>query len=84
MICDLKKKKPRHPKRPQLPPGEAGTPTKRIVHIAVYKPKLQQKNNYIKFYEQFLNQLLVEQAAELDIIIKKMNTSITHSPPPRS
>ena len=59
-------------------------PTKRIVDIAVYKQKLQQNKNSIKIYEQFLNQLLVEQAAELDKINKNMNTFVTHLTPPRN
>ena len=37
MTRDLQQQKLRHPKRPQLPPGEAGTPSKRIVNKAVYK-----------------------------------------------
>ena len=41
---DLQRITPRHPKRPQLPPCEAGTPTKRIVHTAVHKQKLTQYN----------------------------------------
>ena len=32
---DLQQGKPRHRKSPQLPPGETGTSTKHIVHIAV-------------------------------------------------
>ena len=62
-------KKQRHPKRPQLPPGEAGTPTKRMVHKVVYKQKLQYYNNSLQIDEQYSNQLLLEQAAELDKII---------------
>ena len=35
LTLDLQQRKPHHPKRPQLPPGETGTPTKREVHSAV-------------------------------------------------
>ena len=41
---DLQQRKPRHPKRSQLPPGEAGIPIRRIVQTAVYKHKLNQYN----------------------------------------
>ena len=47
MICN----KESHPKRPQLPPGEAGTPVRRIVHTAVYKQNLLQYNNNLKLLE---------------------------------
>ena len=29
LTCDLQQRKPRHPKRTQIPPGEAGSPTKK-------------------------------------------------------
>ena len=41
---DLQQRKPRHRKRPQLHPVEAGTPD-RMVHTAEYKQKLTQYNN---------------------------------------
>ena len=37
---DLQQRKPRHPKRSQLPPGGTGSPIKQIVHTAVNKQKL--------------------------------------------
>ena len=49
---DLQQRKPRHPKRPQLLPGEACTPTKRIVLTALHEQKLTQYNNVLKLYEQ--------------------------------
>ena len=39
---DLQQRKSRHPKRPQMPPAETGTPTKRLVHTIVNKQKLNQ------------------------------------------
>ena len=51
---DLQQRKPRHPKRPQLLPGEAGTPVRRIVHTAVYKQKLHQYNKTLKLYENYI------------------------------
>ena len=62
---DLQQKKPRHPKRPQLPHGEADTPFRRIVHTAVYKQKLLQYNNNLKFYENYIDELLEQTAAGL-------------------
>ena len=76
---DLQKREPRHPKRPQLPPGEARTPTKRIVHTVVYKRK---KLSTLKLYELYLKQLLTEQAAELDKIVKVVNVLGNHFTPP--
>ena len=66
---DLQQRKPRHPKSPQLPPGEAGTPVRRIVHTAIYKQKLQQYNNILKLYENYIFELLKQTTAELDKII---------------
>ena len=37
-------------KETSIAPGEAGTPVRRIVHTAVYKQKLLQKNNTLKLY----------------------------------
>ena len=71
--ANIQQRKPRHPKRPQLPPRETGTPTKRIVHTAVYKQKLTQNNDALKLHE-----LLTHQAVELSKIIQKVNTLATH------
>ena len=78
---DLQKVKPRHPKRPQLAPSEAGAPTKRIVHTVVYKQNVTQYNDAMKLYERYLNQQLTEQAAELDKNIKNVITLVNHSTP---
>ena len=66
---DLQQRKQRHPKRPQLPSGEAGSPTKKIFHTAVYKQTLPRYNNALKLFEQNIDQLLFEQDTELDNII---------------
>ena len=63
---DLQLRKSRHPKRPQLLPGKAGTPVRRIVHTAVYKQKLYQYNQALKQYEDHINELLKQTTAELD------------------
>ena len=65
--------KARHSKRPHLPPSDAGTPSKRIVHTAVNKQKLTQYNNALKQHEQYINQPLSEQATELN---KKIFTNV--------
>ena len=77
----LQKRKPRHPKRPQLSPGEAGTPTKRIVHDAGNKQKLTHYNYALNLYKHYLNQLLTEQAVELDKIIKIVTSLVNHFTP---
>ena len=76
---DLQQRKPRHPKRPQLPPGEAGTLTKRIVDTAIYKQKLNHHKNALKLYELYNNQLLYEQATELDKITNIVNAIVNKS-----
>ena len=48
---DLQQRKPRHPKRSQLALSEAGTPTKRIVHTAVYEKELNHYNEALKHFE---------------------------------
>ena len=68
---DLEHQKPRHLKRSQLSPGEAVTPMKRIVHTAVYKQKLNQYNETLKYYGQYIDQLLSEKVTELTKIIEK-------------
>ena len=70
---DLQLRNPRHPKRPQLPPGEAGTPVRRIIHTAVYKQKLSQYNQTLKLYEDHNDELLKQTTAELD---KTINTKL--------
>ena len=66
---DLHQQTPRHTKQPQLPLGEADTPTKRIVDTAVHEQKFEQYNEALKHYEQYTDQLLSEQATELSKII---------------
>ena len=63
---DLQQRKPRHLKRPQLSLGEAGTPTKSLVPIAVHKQKLTKCNDSLKLYGHYINQLLTAQAIELN------------------
>ena len=43
---NLQRRKPRHPIRPQLPQGEAGSVIKWIVHSALYKQQFIQYNNF--------------------------------------
>ena len=66
---DLQLRKPRHPKRPQLPAGEAGTSVRRIVHTAVYKQKLFQCNQTLKLYEDRIDELLQQTTTDFDKII---------------
>ena len=79
----MQQRKPRQPKRSQLPPGEAGTPVRRIVHRAVYKQKCLQANNNLKLYEHYIDNLLKQTAAELDAITTNVDsvTNILQSPP---
>ena len=74
---DLQKK---NPKRPQLPPEKLVL--QRTLHTAVYKQKLHHYNNSLKIYEQYLNELILQQAAELDKIIQKLNFLVNHFTPP--
>ena len=63
---DLQQRTPRHPKRPQLPPGDAGSPIQRSVHTAVYKQELSRYNKELKIYENYIDEFLSKQTAELD------------------
>ena len=62
-------RKPRHPKRPKLPPGEASTPVRRIFHTAVHKQKLSQYIQTLKLYEDQNDELLKQTTADFDKII---------------
>ena len=78
----MQQRKPRHPKRPQLPPGEAGTPVRRIVHTAVYKQKLQNYNYTLKLYENHINELLKQTTTELDKSITNVHSIVNKLQPP--
>ena len=69
---DLQIKKPRHPRRPQLPPDRIGPPVRRLVHTAVYKQKLAQYINALKQYETHLDELIYQTTLELDNIYNKL------------
>ena len=75
---DLQQQKPRHRKRPQLPSGEAGTPTKRIRQTGVYKQKLNQYNEARKHFEQYIDQLLSVKAAELTKLIINVDAIVNN------
>ena len=75
-------KKAPPPKRPQLPPGEAGTPVRRIVHTVLYKQKLHQYNQTLKLYEDHIDELLKQSAAELDKNINNVDSIVTKLQPP--
>ena len=66
---DLQQKKPRHPRRPQLPPNGIGKPVRRLVHTVVYKQKLTQYIDALKIYEQHLDELIKQTYLELNKII---------------
>ena len=74
---ELQLRKHRHPKRTQLPPGEAGTPVRRIVHTAVYKQKLHQYNQTLKLYEDHIDELLKQTTAELDKFVNNVDSVAT-------
>ena len=82
LIHDLKQRKPRHPKRPQLPPGEAGTPVRKIFHTAVYKQKILQYNNTLKLLENYIDELLKQTTAEHDKIITNIDSVVYKVKPP--
>ena len=72
------------PKQPQLPPDKAGSPTKRIVHSAVQKQKLNQYNEALKHNEQFSDQLLTDQPIELPNVIINVDAIVNNlSTPPK-
>ena len=52
-----------------MPPGEAATPTQRIVHTVMYKQKLSQYNNAQKLHENYIDELSTKQTAELEQLI---------------
>ena len=79
---DVQQRKPRHPKLPQLPSGEAETPVQRIVHTAVYKQKLHQYNQTSKLYEYYLDELLKRTTAEPKKIITNVDSIVTKLQPP--
>ena len=59
---------------PQLPPGESGTPVRRIVLVVVYKQKLHQYNQTLKLYEDHIDELLKQTTVELDKIINNVDS----------
>ena len=71
---DLQIKKPRHPKRPQLSNGN-GPPVSRLVHTLVYKQKLPQYIDALKFYEKHLDELIYQTTLQLDIINRTLPPS---------
>ena len=73
---DLQQKKPRHPKCPQLPPGEEGTPVIRIVHTAIYKQSFNQCHNTLKPHENYIDEVLNQTTAELDKIITNVDSVV--------
>ena len=60
--------------RTQLPKGETGSPTIRIVHSDLLKEKLTQYSNALKLYEQHIDSLFFEQFTELYKISANVNT----------
>ena len=65
---DLQQKKPRHPRRPQLPSDGIGKPFRRLVHTVVYKQKLAKYIDALKTYEQQLDELIAQTSFELNKI----------------
>ena len=62
----VRQRKPRHPKRPQFSPGEAGPPTQRIVKDVL---KINRNFPIITMHENSIDKLLSKQTAELDKLI---------------
>ena len=73
---DPQQSKPRHPKRPHLPSGKAGTPTRRVFHTAVCKQKLSQYNN-----DKYIDELLSLQIAEVEQITTNVNAILNKTKP---
>ena len=72
-VRSLQQQKPRHPKQPPLPPGEAD-----IVYTAVYKQKLNHYKEALNHYEQYIDQLLSEQSAQLIKIIYNVDDIVSY------
>ena len=75
MTRDLQQKKPKHPRRPHLPSDINAQPVRRLVHSVVYKQKLAQYIDALKFYEQHFDELLEQTTFELDKIDNKLPPS---------
>ena len=75
LIIDLQLKKPRHPRRPQLPPGGIDAPVRRLVHTVVYKKKLAKYIDALKLYEKHLDELIKQTTLEIDTITNKLPPS---------
>ena len=70
---DLQRKKPRHPRRPQLPLDGIGPPVRRLVHTAVYKQKIAQYIDALNLYETHLDELIQQTTLELENINNKLS-----------
>ena len=68
----LQLRKPRHTKRPQLHPGEAGTETKRIVPSVSYKRNGPIYNDAQINYEKYLDSRLHYQTNDFHIYCLKI------------
>ena len=64
-----------------MPPGEAGTPVRRIVYTAVYKQKLLQYNNTLKLNDNYIDELLKQTTAELDKLITDVDSVVNNLKP---
>ena len=73
MTQHLQLRKHRHSKRPQLPPGEAGSRSKRIVHSENCKPKLSNYNESLINCEKYLDSLFQNQINDLNKIVSSVN-----------
>ena len=71
MTRDLQQKKPKHPRRPQLPSDVIDKPVRRLVHTVVYKQKLNQYIDALKLYEKHIDELIEQTIFELDKINNK-------------
>ena len=63
-----RRKKPRRPRRPQLPLDRIGPPVRRLVHTSVYKQKTAQYIDALKLYETHLDEIIQQTTLELDNI----------------
>ena len=84
LTAHLQLSKPRHPKRPQLPPGETCSVTKSIAHSVVYKQKLANYNTALINYDRYLDELLYNQSHDLNNFASNLSAfanQINSNPP---
>ena len=69
----------RSPKASTTAPGQASSATKRIVQFVIYEQKIENNNNTLKQYEQFLDELISNQLTKLKTNPNNLNQIAKHS-----